>query len=244
MIYTIFPVLSIEPVPNFPGSQIYLRKFSDFFYVLKEFCWFYLCLHFSTLSHVSVFIRVLVRTYTSFRTFICTYISFRISIFTYTRLPVFILTYIAVKTFNIYLQTFLSFYPFCCVYTPPGFRIDVNVFKFSNVFLQSCASMSVHRNFIWFGTWGFLVTNVARHGNKWNCEPLSTAAEFNPLNFIILHLINLLTSLYVTQVHKRLQQSRCDFFLFLYNFSHVPLGKDQWRIFLVLLTVLFVRKMR
>jgi len=97
--------------------------------ILKVFCRFYSYLHFSMLSHVSIFVRVSVCTYTNFRTFICTYISFRISIFTYTRLPVFILAYIGVKTFNIYLQIFLSVYLFCCVYTLPGFLYPCQCFQ-------------------------------------------------------------------------------------------------------------------
>jgi hypothetical protein len=144
----------------------------------------------------------------SFRTFTCTYMSFRISIFNYTRLPVFMLVYIGVKSFNTYLQIFLSFYLFRCAYTLRGFRIDVIFFSnfrmyfYNHVHRLLCTEIScdsVRGN--------FLVANVARHGSKWNCEPLSTAAEFHPLNFIILHLISQLTSLYVTQVHKRLQQS-------------------------------------
>jgi len=62
--------------------------------------------------------------------------SLRISVFTYTRLSVFVLAYIGVKSFSIYLQIFLSFFLFSYVYTLPGFPIEVNVFKFSNVFLQ------------------------------------------------------------------------------------------------------------
>ena len=65
----------------------------------------------------------------------------------------------------------------------------------------------------------FFLLVAANVPSQSDCGPLPTAAEFHPLNFVIHHLISQLTSLYVTQVHKRLQQNHVAIFFCFFTVS-------------------------